>query len=171
MNNSLQIRRVRAEEYAVVGKLVRAAYEQEYLLESDYLDEIEDVASRDAASQVLVAIESSRILGSVTIPNSGEQLLATSASDEMDVRMLGVSAEARGKGVGEMLMRHCIELARDRGARRLVLHTGDQMVKAHRLYERLGFTQFPEREYTIDTISGKRRIITYGFDLATEELS
>lgn len=166
MNNPIEVRRVREEEYAFVGKLVRAAYENEYLLESDYLDVIEDVASRDAASEVLVALDSDRILGSVTIPNPGEQLLESSTPDEMDVRMLGVSAEARGKGVGETLMHHCVKVARDRGARRLVLHTGDQMVKAHRLYERLGFQQIPEREFTIDTISGRRRIISYGLDLA-----
>lgn len=166
MNNHIEIRRVRAEEYALVGKLVRAAYEDEYLLEPEYLDVIEDVASRDAVSEVLAATHSGQIIGSVTIPNPGERLLTTSEPDEMDLRMLGVSEDARGRGIGEALMRHCAEVARDRGARRLVLHTGDQMVKAHRLYERLGFTPITEREFTIDTISGRRRIISYGLDLA-----
>jgi ribosomal protein S18 acetylase RimI-like enzyme len=166
VNYSLEIRRVRGDEYALVGKLVRTAYETAYLLEPEYLDEIEDVAGRDAMSEVLVAVESDQILGSVTIPNPGKLLLTTSAPDEMDVRMLGVSAEARGKGVGQALMQHCIDVARDRGARRLVLHTGDQMVNAHRLYERLGFYRLRERDFTIDTIGGKRRIMTYSFDLA-----
>lgn len=143
---------------------MRAAYEIEYFLEPEYLDEIEDVASRDAVSEVLVAIDAGTILGSVTIPNPGERLLTTSAPDEMDVRLLGVSGEARGKGVGETLMQYCVDVARDRGARRLVLQTGDQMVKAHRLYERLGFKQIPEKEFMIDTISGRRRIMTYGLD-------
>ncbi|QIK63965.1 GNAT family N-acetyltransferase [Leucobacter viscericola] len=166
MSFSLDVRRIRSEEYATVGALVRAAYENEYVLESDYLDEIEDVAGRDSVSQVLVAEENGRILGSVTIPNVGERLLSNSAPDEMDVRLLGVSGEARGKGVGEALMRHVVRVARDRGSRRLVLHTGDQMVKAHRLYERLGFQQIPEREFTIETISGTRRIISYGLEVA-----
>lgn len=166
MPSSLSIRRVHPAEYALVGALVRAAYENEYLLESEYLDEIEDVASRDGVSEVLVADEGGSLLGSVTIPNPGEHLLKNSAPDEMDVRLLGVAETARGKGIGETLMRHVAEVARNRGARRLVLHTGDQMVKAHRLYERLGFTQIPEREFTIETISGTRRIISYGLDLA-----
>lgn len=163
----MNIRRVRPEEYPSVGELVRAAYESEYLLESDYLDEIEDVAGRDSVSQVLVAEEGGKILGSVTIPYEGERLLSSSASDEMDVRLLGVSGGARGKGVGEALMRYVASVAQDRGLCRLVLHTGDQMVKAHRLYERLGFQQIPEREFTIETISGTRRIISYGLEIAS----
>lgn len=165
--NSPKIRRVRPEEYALVGKLVRAAYESEYELETDYLAEMEDTASRDTASTVLIAEEAGRILGSITIPNPGERQLPDSAPDEMDVRLLGVSAEARGKGIAKALMRHSAEVARDRGARRLVLHTGDQMVKAHRLYERLGFEQIPEREFTIETEAGPRRIISYGLEVGS----
>lgn len=166
MSNSLKIRRVRPEEYAAVGQVVRAAYESEYDLEASYLSEMEDTASRDAISTVLVAEEAGRILGSITIPNPGERQLPDSAPDEMDVRLLGVSAEARGQGIAQALMRHSAEVARDRGARRLVLHTGDQMVKAQRLYERLGFEQIQEREFTIDTETGPRRIISYGLELA-----
>lgn len=163
---SAQVRRIRPEEYTLVGALVRSAYENEYLLEPDYLNEIEDVAGRDAVSEVLVAETGGEIVGSVTIPKAGERLLANSELDEMDLRLLGVSAAARGKGIGEALMKQVTDVASDRGARRVVLHTGDQMVKAHRLYERLGFAQMPEREFTIETISGTRRIISYGLDLA-----
>ncbi|QIM15260.1 GNAT family N-acetyltransferase [Leucobacter insecticola] len=165
MSNSLMIRRVRPEEYAQVGALLRAAYEASYELDAEYLAEIEDVASRDAVAQVLVVEEDDRILGSVTVPHEGDRLQSDSAPGEMDMRLLGVSEEARGRGIGELLMRHCAKLARDRGAHRLVLHTGHFMEAAQRLYERLGFVRLPEREFTTQVDRGEVRIISYGLDL------
>lgn len=162
---SLQIRRVRPDEYSSVGRIVRAAYESAYALDAGYLAEIEDIAGRDAGAEVLVAEEGGRILGSVTIPRPGERQLSDSAPDEMDVRLLGVAPEAKGAGIGAILMMHCATVARERGMRRLVLHTGEQMVAAQRLYERLGFVRIPERAFTIQVADGPRKIYAYGLDL------
>ena len=45
----------------------------------------------------------------------------------------------RGRGHGERLVRHCIALARARGARKLQLTSNLRRAAAHRFYERLGF--------------------------------
>lgn len=165
VKSGLQIRRVRPEEYASVGRMVRAAYDSAYRLDSGYLDDIEDVAGRDAGAEVLIAEEASVILGSITIPRPGEHQLSDSAADEMDVRLLGVAPEARGRGIGVLLMDHCAAVARERGLRRLVLHTGEQMIAAQRLYERLGFVRIPDRAFTIQVSDGPRRIYAYGLEL------
>ncbi|MFD5601068.1 GNAT family N-acetyltransferase [Leucobacter sp. NPDC058333] len=167
MHETIEIRRVLPAEYPSVGALVRAAYEGDYPLEDDYLAEIEDVAGRDTVSEVLVAVdrESGELLGTITVPHPGTRLIDDTADDEFDVRLLGVSRAARGRGVGAAIMQHSADIARSRGLGRVVLHTGEQMVAAHRLYERLGFERIPEREFTIERTIGPLRIRSYGLRL------
>ncbi|WP_236829668.1 GNAT family N-acetyltransferase [Blastococcus sp. KM273128] len=50
--------------------------------------------------------------------------------------------------MGEALVRACLARARQAGRRRVVISTGTRMTAAHRLYERLGFTRLPERDWT-----------------------
>ncbi|MEV8337673.1 GNAT family N-acetyltransferase [Leucobacter sp. NPDC077196] len=167
MQETITIRRVRPDEYASVGAMVRAAYEGDYPLNDEYLSEIEDVAERDATSEVLVAVDrtSGELLGTITIPRPGEWLIDDTAENEFDVRLLGVARPARGRGVGATIMRHAADVARSRGLDRVVLHTGEQMIAAQRLYERLGFVQIPEREFTIEREIGPLRILSYGLDV------
>lgn len=52
-----------------------------------------------------------------------------------------VDAQARGKGVGEALVRAALEIGREKGAQVAELQSGrgEARKAAHRLYERLGF--------------------------------
>ena len=61
--------------------------------------------------------------------------------------MLAVSAAARGRGAGEALVRACVDRARALGRTRMVLSTQRSMHAAHRVYERLGFTRNPARDW------------------------
>jgi ribosomal protein S18 acetylase RimI-like enzyme len=62
--------------------------------------------------------------------------------------MLVVDRAARGKRIGELLVLDCLDRARAAGKRRMVLSTDPRMRAAHRLYERLGFTRLPERDWS-----------------------
>jgi ribosomal protein S18 acetylase RimI-like enzyme len=42
----------------------------------------------------------------------------------------------------------CLDRARVAGKRRMVISTDPRMASAHRLYERLGFTRLPERDWS-----------------------
>lgn len=59
---------------------------------------------------------------------------------------IGVLPDARRRGLGELLMRELIEVARARGARRIALEVLEQNVPASRLYEKLGFGRTREVE-------------------------
>jgi len=165
-NDRILIRLARDPEFEEVGALVRSAYEGDYVLDADYLAEIEDVRGRAAHSQVWLAEEDGRILGTVTTPLPGRRLQDDTEPGEMDLRLLGVAREARGRGVARRLVTHCIELARARGASRLVLHTASTMTAPQRLYERMGFERIPEREYEFVRSGETLRLLAYALRLS-----
>lgn len=64
-----------------------------------------------------------------------------------ELRLLAVSAHARGMGVGQMLVEECIQRASSDGARAIGLHTSESMGGAMRLYTRFGFSRVPEYDF------------------------
>ncbi len=50
-----------------------------------------------------------------------------------------VAASARGNGIGELMVRHAIALAQERGCKLMQFTTDKRRTDAHRFYERLGF--------------------------------
>src|SRR5205085_1306382 len=82
--------------------------------------------------------------GGVTLGIGLTGLSEVEDPDAATIRMLGVSPGARGRGIGEALVRACVETARKSGQRRVRLDTRTSMASAQRLYERLGFRREPE---------------------------
>lgn len=64
-----------------------------------------------------------------------------------ELRLLAVSADARGLGVGRLLVEECIQRARSDGARAIGLHTSQSMGGAMRLYARAGFERVVEFDF------------------------
>ena len=99
----------------------------------------------------IVAEEDGRVVGSVLLYPAGTVITrpggGSTTLPSPEVRLLAVSPEARGKGVGAALMHECIQRARDSGAAALTLHTTQMMHAAMRLYERLGFARAPELDF------------------------
>ncbi|GHG94126.1 GNAT family N-acetyltransferase [Comamonas sp. JC664] len=56
-----------------------------------------------------------------------------------ELRKMYFLPEARGLGLGERLLRHCLEFARDAGFRTCYLETLAGMNQAQKLYRRMGF--------------------------------
>ncbi len=87
--------------------------------------------TRDAA---WVAEIEGRLAGSVFLAREDED-------GTCRLRLLYVEPEARGAGVGRLLVERCIAQARALGYRRMVLWTDGQLTAARKLYERAGFTR------------------------------
>lgn len=66
--------------------------------------------------------------------------------DEIEIKRMYVSPDARGLGAADALMTALEDEATSAGATRLVLHTGDQQVAAVRTYQRHGFVPIPVYE-------------------------
>ena len=52
-----------------------------------------------------------------------------------------VSEELRGKKIGRKMMEYAIDFAKEKGATRMELTSGNQRIAAHKLYEGLGFVK------------------------------
>ena len=129
-----------------IRELTVGVYRDEELAPSDYLPALGDVEGRAGRAQLLVARRDGRVVGSVALVLDGDFGEVTSDDSEAAFRMLVVDPAARGAGVGELLVRTCLERARAAGRATMVLSTDPRMTAAHRLYERLGFRRLPERD-------------------------
>ncbi|MFD7319909.1 GNAT family N-acetyltransferase [Streptomyces sp. NPDC059875] len=163
------IRTVRPEEYEALGDLTARAYLDDGHLDfgedDDYLHLLRDVARRVAEAEVLVAVDrAGTVLGGVTFALGDEEWADIAREGEAEFRMLAVAKDARGRGVGEALVRACVEQAREiEGCRRMVLSTQPRMASAHRIYERMGFVRTPERDWK--PIPDMDPLLTYSMEL------
>lgn len=57
------------------------------------------------------------------------------------IEAVQVVESKRGQGFGEAMVRHALQLARERGASRVQLMSNSSRTDAHRFYERLGFVK------------------------------
>jgi GNAT superfamily N-acetyltransferase len=146
------IRTARPDEYDRIGELTARVYLAEGYTRagSHYLPVLRDVAARAEKAEVMVAAdEADRILGTVTYAPYGSPYAETATSpDEAGFRMLVVDPATRGQGVGDALVRWCVDRARQDGVRVLRLSTQAGMATAGRLYLRLGFARTPDRDWS-----------------------
>lgn len=60
---------------------------------------------------------------------------------KLTIEAVQIRADMRGRRIGEHLIRHCVELGRERGVRLVDLMSNAARADAHRFYERLGFAK------------------------------
>jgi ribosomal protein S18 acetylase RimI-like enzyme len=135
-------------EHAELGELCVRAYRNLGSVSDSYAADLRDVADRARTARVLVAADGDGALGCVTLILDGGPWQEISGADEGEFRMLAVDPAAQGRGVGEQLVRACIAETRSAGRARIVLSSAADMTAAHRLYERLGFTRAPARDWS-----------------------
>jgi len=146
--SEVTVRVSRPDELDTAGQIVRRAYLADGWGVDAYGDVLADARARAVDADVVVAVDAGeRILGSVTFVLPGTSFAELSRPGEAEFRMLGVDPSFRGQGVGEALIRWCLDRARGMGVRRVVLCSDDGMDSAHRLYTRLGFVRRPELDW------------------------
>ena len=106
-----------------------------------YVDSLLDSCRRQRG-RILVATENGAPVGYAVILT---EVSSAGALDEVDytyahVQDLAVTAAARGRGIGALLLARCEEIARDAGARWLRISVLAGNAGAERVYRRSGFT-------------------------------
>jgi ribosomal protein S18 acetylase RimI-like enzyme len=95
----------------------------------------EEIKARLDEGPMWVALREDSICGTVAAVARGRALY---------VRGMAVLARARGKGVGEALLKHVETFATEHGLETLLLTTTPFLNSAIRLYERLSFCRTPD---------------------------
>lgn len=89
-----------------------------------------------SASSLLVARDGDAILGTLTLA-----VFRIPTGVRAWIEDVVVDGSARGRGIGEALTLHAVELAREAGARSVELTSRPTREAANRLYRRLGFEE------------------------------
>jgi ribosomal protein S18 acetylase RimI-like enzyme len=172
MTAPMQIRDVRPDEHQALGRLLVDVYSQLEGFPSPaeqprYYAMLANIGTftmrRDA--RVLVAIApGGELWGGVVyfgdMSEYGSGGTATLEQEASGIRLLGVNPDVRGRGIGRALSLACIELAREKSHRCVVLHTTQPMRAAWSLYESLGFRRAPDLDFMQEALP------VFGFRLA-----
>ena len=94
--------------------------------------------SAQPGNHYMIAVEGTEVLACLqyTVIHG----LSRSGTSRAQIEGVRVSAEHRGRGLGEILMQAAIDRARSDGCALVQLTTDRSRADAHRFYERLGFT-------------------------------
>ncbi len=144
----IKLRNARSDEINIIAKLLVAAY-QEYkkFMPADswdwYRNDMIDVHSRMADSELIVAKVRNKIAGAVTLYPRGSN--NGWPGGWAGIRLLAVHPDYRGRGIGRALMEECIRRCRERGTK--TMHTTELMKVARAMYEQIGFEKIPEFDF------------------------
>jgi ribosomal protein S18 acetylase RimI-like enzyme len=149
VEHTLSVDTARPEDFARIAELTVSVYVDGALASDGYTPQLADVAGRASRSDLLVVRDADgRVVGSVALVLTGDFGEVTTSDEEAAFRMLVVDPATRGQGIGELLVTTCLDRARAAGKRRMVISTDPRMTAAHRLYDRLGFTRLPDRDWS-----------------------
>ena len=106
------------------------------------LDDLSALA-RDSSSTLMIARNGEgRIVGALTLA-----VYRVPTGIRSIIEDVIVDASAHGEGIGEELMRHAIQIAREKGAGNISLTSNPMREAANRLYLRVGFQKRETNAY------------------------
>ena len=150
---AVAIRDAEPHELDEVGRVILASY-QEYAERmppeawAEYAQNMQNVASRLPESELIVAVQRGKIVGSATFYPLHRRADSVWPSDWTGVRLVAVEPYSRGQGIGRMLVAECVRRSREQGAAAVGLHTTPLMTVAAAMYERMGFVRVPEFDHS-----------------------
>lgn len=84
--------------------------------------------------------------GFIFFARNGEEIVGTASllkkTDEVfELGKMAVAKKAQGLGIGKILMEHCLEFAREKQIRKLILYSNTKLAPAIYLYRKYGFVE------------------------------
>jgi putative acetyltransferase len=135
----LRIRPIRAEDDPVMAAIIRAVMPEfgatgcGFAINDPEVDWMSRAYTAPRCAYFVIE-DDQRVLG-----GGGVAPLEGGDADTCELRKMYFLSEARGRGAGAALIRHCLDVARGLGFKRCYLETLTGMDAAMRLYERSGF--------------------------------
>jgi ribosomal protein S18 acetylase RimI-like enzyme len=144
----ITVRPAHADELDEVGELTVRAYAEWLEPDDFYVRHLRDAATRAREAEVYVALLGQDLAGTVTFCPQESPWSEIAQPGEGEFRMLAVDPAHRRQGVAEALVGVCLERARELGYDALVLSSLAEQAPAQRIYQRLGFTRVPDRDWS-----------------------
>ena len=123
-----------SDEYASVFKVMNLEWLDKYnLTESHDLLILNDPKGTiiDKGGVIFLARSGDEIVGSAAIINEGH--------DTFELAKMTVSTAFQGRGISKLLLEKCIEAAKERNAKKIILFSNSQLQTAISLYKKYGF--------------------------------
>jgi GNAT superfamily N-acetyltransferase len=165
------IRNAKPAEFLEIGQLMVEVYSRQEGFpkqadQPDYYKLLANVGDFTLlpGTELLVAVSpQDKIEGAVVyfneMKNYGSGGTATRERNTAGFRLLAVDHKARGKGIGKLLTKECINKARTNNLSQMIIHTTMAMQTAWKMYESMGF----KRSDDLDFMQGELPV--YGFRL------
>lgn len=165
------IRNAKPNEFKTIGKLMVQVYSQldGFPKESEQpnyykmLANIGEFTTKPDTELLVAVANDGKILGGVVYFNDmkhyGSGGTATAEQNTAGFRLLAVDPSARGLGIGKLLTNECIQKAREKKLKQVVIHSTMAMQTAWKMYENLGF----KRSEDLDFMQGELQV--FGFRL------
>lgn len=142
MNPAIRLRDFAPADAQRINKLAVTAFEQFKDAYTDwpiFQSSISAMSALADTGEIIVAECGSDIVGAVAYIGPGSKKAAFFRPEWPVMRMLVVSPQARGQGVGKALAVECLARATRDGADSFALHTSELMHVALPMYQRMGF--------------------------------
>ena len=142
MNPAIRLRDFDPADTQRIDKLAVTAFEQFKDAYTDwpvFQSKISSMSALAGTGEIIVAEYAGEIVGAVAYIGPGSEKAAFFQPEWPVMRMLVVSPDARGRGVGKALAEECLARARRDGADSFALHTSELMHVALPMYQRMGF--------------------------------
>ncbi|WP_425863236.1 GNAT family N-acetyltransferase [Arthrobacter sp. TWP1-1] len=150
---SIAVRPITEADYDVVARITADAYLGAGYFDSaeyPYMKQIMRVQERAAVAPMIVAERDGVVIGSATLAVYGDVWADIALEDELEFRLLVVDPKVQRSGAGKAMVAYILDKARaTEGITAVSLTTGDNWHTAHALYQILGFTRAPERDWPI----------------------
>ena len=170
-DQTFHIRKAQPSEFEVIGKLLVTVYsglpgfpkEQDL---PDYYKMLRTIGNltEKSKTELLAALnQNQEVLGAVVyigdMKHYGSKGKAPQEINAAGIRLLAVTPESRGMGIGKALTLACIEKAKESGLSQVILHTTSLMPTAWKMYIGMGFQRAPELDFE------QRDMVVHGFRL------
>jgi len=171
MTQNYTIRQARPDEFEKLGKLMHRVYSQlkGFPTEAEQPDyykmllHIGDLAQKPNTELWVAVSSEEKLVGGVVYISDmqfyGSGGTATQEKNASGFRLLAIDPEARGKGIGKLLVGECTRKAKENNHAQVIIHTTKSMQVAWEMYERMGFV----RSEDLDFMQGE--LAVFGFRL------
>ena len=139
------IRPIKAEDNVIVAKIIRQVLVEQgapkvgTAYEDKTLDQLFETFQKPR-SAYFVLLEDNMILGS-----AGIAPLDNGDASVCELQKMYFAPEARGRGLGDKMMRHCLEFAKSQNFSSCYIETLPVMKAAQKLYLKSGFDYMSDR--------------------------